>query len=136
LTHQYLELNALVDEFRDYNFTVLGFPVNQFGHQEPGANKEILSGLREVRPGRGYVPNFDLFEKGDVNGFNQQPVWKYLKHWNPFNSNDIRWTFKERFIVDATGTPYIRINDYTDIYTHGGLRDDIYNFLHYGHISL
>ncbi len=44
----YLELNALQQEFREVGFTILGFPCNQFGMQEPGKKNEILSGLKWV----------------------------------------------------------------------------------------
>ncbi|XP_077978855.1 glutathione peroxidase 3-like [Glandiceps talaboti] len=152
LTHQYLELNALVDEFGERNFTVLAYPTNHFGKQEPGANTEILNGIKYVRPGGGYVPNFPIFEKGDVNGAKAQEIWKYLKetckspeeklgsasrlHWDPFHNDDIRWTFLDRFIINTEGFPYIRINDHRSLDTPGGLRDDIDQFLRDGDIDL
>ncbi|XP_054110691.1 glutathione peroxidase 6 isoform X1 [Callithrix jacchus] len=79
LTAQYPELNALQEELKSLGVTVLGFPCNQFGKQEPGANSEILLGLKYVRPGSGFVPNFQLFEKGDVNGEKEQKVFTFLK---------------------------------------------------------
>ncbi|XP_027621821.1 epididymal secretory glutathione peroxidase [Tupaia chinensis] len=83
LTAQYPELNALQEELKALSLVVLGFPCNQFGKQEPGENSEILPGLRYVRPGGGFVPNFQLFEKGDVNGEREQQVFTFLKrqHW-------------------------------------------------------
>ncbi|XP_077862454.1 glutathione peroxidase 3-like [Saccoglossus kowalevskii] len=152
LTHQYLELNELVTEFAAYNFTILAFPVNQFLLQEPANNDEILNGLREVRPGGGYVPNFQIFEKSDANGLDQSDIWIYLKDnckspvepigysdemfWDPFHNDDIRWTFRERIIIEPDGLPYIRYNDPTDPYTPGGLRDDIEQYLRDGYIDL
>ncbi|XDB63306.1 hypothetical protein AB1E18_016636 [Capra hircus] len=79
LTAQYPELNALQEELKPFGLVVLGFPCNQFGKQEPGENSEILPGLKYVRPGGGYVPNFQLFEKGDVNGETEQKVFTFLK---------------------------------------------------------
>lgn len=79
LTFQYVELNALHEEFRDVGFTILGFPCNQFGKQEPGDNNEILPALKYVRPGNGFVPKFPLFEKVDVNGDNEQALFTFLK---------------------------------------------------------
>ncbi|KAF5896207.1 glutathione peroxidase 3, partial [Clarias magur] len=73
------KLNALHDELKDLGFTILGFPCNQFGKQEPGYNHEILPMLKHIRPGKGFVPNFHLFETGDVNGINEQSVFTFLK---------------------------------------------------------
>ncbi|PNJ77534.1 GPX3 isoform 10, partial [Pongo abelii] len=50
-----------------------------FGKQEPGENSEILPTLKYVRPGGGFVPNFQLFEKGDVNGEKEQKFYTFLK---------------------------------------------------------
>ncbi|XP_077978854.1 glutathione peroxidase 3-like [Glandiceps talaboti] len=152
LTRQYLELNALMDEFRDYNFTVLAYPTNHFGKQEPGSNSEILNTLKYVRPGGGYEPNFPVFQKGNVNGGRSQAVWQYLRDtckspegylgysttlfWYPYHSDDIRWTFRERFIIDPNGFPYIRINDGRNPYRRRGLRDDIEQYLTERYIDL
>ncbi|XP_017373911.1 epididymal secretory glutathione peroxidase isoform X1 [Cebus imitator] len=123
LTAQYPELNALQEELKPFGLVVLGFPCNQFGKQEPGDNKEILPGLKYVRPGGGFVPNFQLFEKGDVNGEKEQKVFSFLKHscphpseilgtfksisWNPVKVHDIRWNF-EKFLVGPNGIPVMR----------------------------
>uniref|UniRef100_A0A8C9A4Q2 Glutathione peroxidase n=1 Tax=Prolemur simus TaxID=1328070 RepID=A0A8C9A4Q2_PROSS len=123
LTVQYRELNALQEELRNFGVIVLGFPCNQFGKQEPGKNSEILSGLKYVRPGGGFVPNFLLFEKGDVNGENEQKVFTFLKNscpptsdllgsssqlfWEPMKVHDIRWNF-EKFLVGPSGVPVMR----------------------------
>uniref|UniRef100_A0A671S893 glutathione peroxidase n=1 Tax=Sinocyclocheilus anshuiensis TaxID=1608454 RepID=A0A671S893_9TELE len=111
----YLELNALQQELRDVGFTILGFPCNQFGMQEPGKNNEILSALKYVRPGNGFVPNFQLFEKVDVNGVNEHALFKFLKvghcliklFWEPLKINDIKWNF-EKFLVGPDGRPVMR----------------------------
>ncbi|XP_012928655.2 glutathione peroxidase 6 [Heterocephalus glaber] len=123
LTAQYPELNALQEELRSLGVVVLGFPCNQFGRQEPGKNSEILSGLKYVRPGGGFVPNFQLFEKGDVNGENEQKIFTFLKNscpptsellgspgllfWEPMKVHDIRWNF-EKFLVGPDGIPVMR----------------------------
>lgn len=77
-TYQYLLLNALVKVYSP-NLRVLGFPCNQFGMQEPGTNDEILSGLKYVRPGHGFVPKFPIFTKTEVNGENEDPLFTFLK---------------------------------------------------------
>ncbi|TEA24536.1 hypothetical protein DBR06_SOUSAS30410025 [Sousa chinensis] len=115
-----LELSAFQEELKPFDLVVLGFPCNQFGKQEPGENSEILLGLKYVRPGGGYVPNFQLFEKGDVNGEKEQKVFIFLKQscphpselmgsikhisWEPIMVHDIRWNF-EKFLVGPDGVP-------------------------------
>ena len=84
-TYQYHGLNALTKRFGRRNgdrcgFQVLGFPCNQFGKQEPGANaEEILNGLKYVRPGNGFVPNFPMFKKRDVNGKTEDEIYTFFK---------------------------------------------------------
>ena len=60
-------------------FSVLEFPCNQFGYQEPGTNQEILNGLKYVRPGNGFQPNFPFFEKVEVNGDKEDRIYTFLK---------------------------------------------------------
>ena len=63
----------------DPDLVVVGFPSNNFGLQEPAKNPEILNGVKHVRPGGGFVPNFELMSKGDVNGENEHPLFTFLK---------------------------------------------------------
>uniref|UniRef100_A0A8C7BTQ1 Glutathione peroxidase n=1 Tax=Neovison vison TaxID=452646 RepID=A0A8C7BTQ1_NEOVI len=123
LTGQYVELNALQEELEPFGLVILGFPCNQFGKQEPGENSEILPSLKHVRPGGGFVPNFQLFEKGDVNGEKEQKFYTFLKNscpptsellgspgrlfWEPMKVHDIRWNF-EKFLVGTDGIPIMR----------------------------
>jgi len=103
---------------------VLGFPCNIFGKQEPGANgTEILNGVRYVRPGGGYEPNFTIFKRIEVNGENEHPLYTYLKSYcpttrehfagadrlfySPMRNNDIRWNW-EKFLITKNGKPYMR----------------------------
>ncbi|MGH0168766.1 UNVERIFIED_CONTAM: hypothetical protein FKN15_055752 [Acipenser sinensis] len=113
------ELNALHEELSPYGFVILGFPSHQFGLQEPGDNNEILPTLKYVRPGGGFVPNFQLFQKGDINGQHEQKVYTFLKNscppvgdsfgnptnrlfWEPLRVNDVKWNF-EKFLVGPDG---------------------------------
>ncbi|NWZ58729.1 GPX3 peroxidase, partial [Haliaeetus albicilla] len=126
LTHPWLclraELNALQNELGPYGLVVLGFPSNQFGKQEPGQNSEILPALKYVRPGGGFVPNFQLFQKGDVNGAKEQKVYTFLKEfanpknlfWEPLRNHDIKWNF-EKFLVGPNGVPVMRWYHRTNI---------------------
>lgn len=78
-TYQYIQLNALIDEAK-YPVNIIGFPCNQFGHQEPADNEtELLNGLHYVRPGDSYTPKFTLMKKIDVNGVNETSFYTYLK---------------------------------------------------------
>ncbi|NXC77449.1 GPX3 peroxidase, partial [Anhinga anhinga] len=117
LTHPWLclhaELNALQTELKPYGLVVLGFPSNQFGKQEPGQNSEILPALKYVRPGGGFVPNFQLFQKGDVNGAKEQKIYTFLKVGavnllgGALRNHDIKWNF-EKFLVGPGGGPVMR----------------------------
>ncbi|KAF5913281.1 hypothetical protein HPG69_016897 [Diceros bicornis minor] len=111
------------EELAPFGLVILGFPSNQFGKQEPGENSEIPLTLKYVRPGRGFVPNFQLFEKGDVNGEKEQKFYTFLKNscpptsellgspgrlfWEPMKIHDIRWNF-EKFLVGPDGKPIMR----------------------------
>lgn len=119
-------MNALLNEFPPSRFTILAFPCNQFGHQEPGNNgTEILNGLRYVRPGAGFQPhpNMHLLHKTVVNGDQGHELYDYLKtscpqpstaqfnpresFWQPIQVNDITWNF-EKFIISPSGVPLYR----------------------------
>ncbi|MBZ3884219.1 Glutathione peroxidase 3 [Sciurus carolinensis] len=85
---------------------------------------------RYVRPGGGFVPNFQLFEKGDVNGNKEQKFYTFLKNscpptmellgsserlfWDPMKVHDIRWNF-EKFLVGPDGIPIMRWHHRTTV---------------------
>jgi len=73
-------MNALAEKYGD-KVAILGFPCNQFGHQTNEGNDEFLLTLKHVRPGNGFepAPTVDIFEKGDVNGADAMPLFKWLK---------------------------------------------------------
>ena len=75
----YVDWNALKAEYGDQGFDVLAIPTNNFGLQEPGANEDLLNGIRWVRPGGDFVPDFRLAGKTEANGANENPVYTYLK---------------------------------------------------------
>jgi len=99
-TPQYTGLQALYDKFRDRGFAVLGFPCNQFGHQEPGGEAEI-----EQFCTRNYGVTFPMFAKIDVNGANAHPLYTYLKSEKPgiLGTEAIKWNFT-KFLVGPDGT--------------------------------
>ena len=98
-TPQYSDLQALQNEFGDRGFSVLGFPCNQFGMQEPGTDAEI----REFCS-LNYNVTFDLFAKVEVNGPKAHPVYQLLKNASKgiLGSESIKWNFT-KFLVDRTG---------------------------------
>lgn len=124
---QYRQLNALQDEFSlTKRFTVIGIPCNQFGYQEPAeTEEEFFNGLKFVRPGHNFVPNFPIFSPIEVNGKNQNPLYEYLKtsvpptkkffedhtmiFYSPKHSDDVRWNF-EKFLIDFNGHPLMRFD--------------------------
>ncbi len=99
-TPQYAGLEALYRRHRARGLVVLGFPCNQFGHQEPGDEEEI----RQFCTTR-YDVTFPLFAKIEVNGPGAHPLYRYLKQRQPglLGSEAIKWNFT-KFLVGRDGT--------------------------------
>ena len=85
--------------YADKGFTVLGFPCNQFGAQEPGDAEEIANFCK-----LSYDVSFPLMGKIDVNGDNAAPIYKHLKDEAPglLGTKTIKWNFT-KFLVDRSG---------------------------------
>jgi glutathione peroxidase len=98
-TPQYEGLEKLYEKLRDRGLTILGFPCNQFGHQEPGSAEEIGSFCA-----LNYGVSFPMFDKVDVNGPATHPLFDYLKSQQPgiLGTRNIKWNFT-KFLVDKTG---------------------------------
>lgn len=98
-TPQYKGLEALYQEHKDAAFTILGFPCNQFGSQEPGSNEEIQS-FCEMN----YGVTFPVLGKVDVNGSGADPIYKHLKAEAPgiFGTEAIKWNFT-KFLIGKDG---------------------------------
>ena len=98
-TSQYAGLEALYRLYRDKGFTILGFPCDQFGHQEPGSEAEIQSFCSLT-----YDVTFPLFAKIEVNGSGAHPLYQYLKKARPglLGSEAIKWNFT-KFLVSQDG---------------------------------
>ena len=98
-TPQYTGLEALYEKFKDRGVVVLGFPCDQFGHQEPGDEAEIKNFCS-----LNYDVKFPLFAKIEVNGANTHPLYKYLKSEAKglLGSESIKWNFT-KFLIDAEG---------------------------------
>jgi glutathione peroxidase len=98
-TPQYKGLEQLYTRFKDRGFAVLGFPSNQFGQQEPGADSDIAE-FCELN----YGVTFPLFSKVDVNGESAHPLFKHLTSSKKgfLGSQQIKWNFT-KFLVDKNG---------------------------------
>jgi glutathione peroxidase len=120
-TPQYDGLEALYQKYKFDGFTVIGFPCDQFGHQEPGSNEEIEEFCR-----LNHGVTFPLMAKSDVNGENANEVFKWLYSEKPFagwgdsetgkfmdgmlsrndpdyaSNPDIKWNFT-KFLIDRNG---------------------------------
>ena len=99
LTPQYTGLEALHEAYAGRGFSVLGFPCNQFGGQEPGSAADI-----ETFCSTTYGVTFPMFEKIDVNGDARHPIYSELTAVADAEgaSGDIRWNF-EKFLVSPAG---------------------------------
>jgi glutathione peroxidase len=97
-TPQYKGLEALQTELGPRGFSVLGFPCNQFGRQEPGDATEIEQFCTD-----NYAITFPMFAKIDVNGFRVHPLYQYLKsEKSGLLGPSIKWNFT-KFLVDRSG---------------------------------
>jgi glutathione peroxidase len=97
-TPQYKELQELYDRYKDRDFTILGFPSNQFRQQEPGSNSDIAE-FCQIN----YGVAFPLFAKIDVKGAEAHPLFQYLtKHTRGFLTKEVKWNFT-KFLVDSHG---------------------------------
>ncbi|MFZ6655588.1 glutathione peroxidase [Undibacterium sp. TJN19] len=103
-TPQYKGLEAVYQQFKDKGAEVLGFPCNQFGHQEPGSADEIGAFCE-----KNYGVTFPLFDKIDVNGDKAHPLFQYLKNEAPglLGSKAIKWNFT-KFLIKKDGTVFKR----------------------------
>jgi len=137
-------MNQLCQKFQD-KLAVLAFPSNQFGHQENNNNDELLDILRHIRPGNGFQPLMDIFQKIQVNGRNEDPLFTFLKKnlpaphdnpeplvdnpssilWRPVKRSDISWNF-EKFLVGPDGLPVRR---YSKSFLTASIEEDIRELL-------
>lgn len=97
LTPQYKSLEAIQQKYKGQGFTVLGFPCNQFGGQEPGSNEEIKQFCSSK-----YDVTFPLLDKIDVNGPKRHPLYVELAGKNSPFPGDIKWNFG-KFLIDRDG---------------------------------
>jgi glutathione peroxidase len=95
-TPQYAGLEQLHEKYADKGLSILGFPANNFGHQEPGTDVEISTFCMQ-----NYGVKFDMFSKISVLGDDQTPLYKLLTTTAP-ETGDVQWNF-EKFLVSRKG---------------------------------
>ncbi|WP_141506569.1 glutathione peroxidase [Paenibacillus luteus] len=121
-TPQYTDLQKLYEQYKEQGLEILGFPSNQFGEQEPGANSDVQSFCQ-----LNYGVTFPLFAKTDVRDDSAHPLFKHLTETAPFNGfntdspsgkmlnaflseklphylegNSVKWNFT-KFLIDREG---------------------------------
>ena len=102
-TPKYTGLQKLYELFRPHGFEILGFPCDQFGHQEPGSDAEIATFCD-----RTYGITFPIFAKIEVNGKNAHPVFSWLRREKGgLLGNAIKWNFT-KFLIDRSGVVHAR----------------------------
>ncbi|GAE84189.1 glutathione peroxidase [Bacteroides reticulotermitis JCM 10512] len=120
-TPQYKALEELYKKYKDQGLVILGFPCDQFGHQEPGSDEEIAS-FCEVNFG----VTFPLMAKVEVNGDKASPIFKYLKKsTSGFLGSSIKWNFT-KFLISKDGQTIKRFSPVTKPMS---LESSIINFL-------
>ena len=99
MTPQYAGLETLYRKYQSHGFSVVGFPCNQFGGQEPGTNAEIAAFCSEK-----YDVSFPMFSKVNVNGDDAHPLFEFLKTQQRglLGTTAIKWNFT-KFLVDRNG---------------------------------
>ena len=133
-TPQYNQLTEIYNEFKDDGFIILDFPCNQFGNQAPGTATEIKEACR-----LNFLVEYPIFDKIDVNGENEDPLYTYLKEQKTFegfdeeheltpiikdvvskidpdyeNNSDIKWNFT-KFLVNREGEVVERFEPTKDL---------------------
>ena len=102
-TPQYDGLEALYQKYKDRGLVVIGFPCDQFAHQEPGSDAEIAEFCR-----LNHGVTFPLMSKVEVNGENAHPIYKYLKDEAPGTlGKAVKWNFT-KFLINRNGSQITR----------------------------
>lgn len=117
LTPQYAGLEQLQRELQAENFTVVGFPCNQFGAQEPGSEPEIATFCSSR-----YQVSFPLSAKLEVNGAQRHPLYRFLTAAASGIAGDISWNF-EKFLIGRDGRVLKRYPPETKPQDSGLLQD-------------
>lgn len=121
LTPQFKDLEEIYQEYKDKGLEILGFPCNQFANQDPENNNEIHEFCQ-----LNYGVTFTMFQKIDVNGKNEHPLYKYLKNeTKSILGKKIKWNFI-KFLIDSEGNV---IKRYAPTVSPLKIKDDIEKLL-------
>ena len=98
-TPQYEDLEKLYNLYKDKNFVIIGFPANNFGHQEPGTNTEIKEFCT-----KNYGVTFQMMEKISVKGDDMDPIYQWLTQMakNGKMDSSVKWNF-QKYMIDEIG---------------------------------
>lgn len=109
LTPQYKQLQAMHDAHHDAGLSIIGFPANNFGKQEPGSDEQIIEFCE-----KNYGVTFDMYSKISVKGRDQAPLYSFLtsERTNPKFAGEIRWNF-DKFLVSREGKVIARFEPRT-----------------------
>jgi glutathione peroxidase len=99
LTPQYKQLEELYEKYKDKNFTIIGFPANNFGAQEPGTNTQIKEFCT-----KNYGVTFPMMEKISVKGDDMHEIYQWLtmKEKNGVMNSTVKWNF-QKYMIDEEG---------------------------------
>jgi len=100
-TH-YPQLQEFYKKYNNIGLSILAFPSNEFGEQEPDSNELIKQKVSDL-----FGITFDMFSKIEVNGDNALPLYSWLKETDVGGGNDVEWNF-ESFIIDRCGKVHAR----------------------------
>ena len=98
-TPQYKNLQEIYEKFSSNNFTIVGFPANNFGGQEPGSNNQIAAFCKE-----NYGVTFPMMSKISVKGEDMNEVYHFLteKKRNGYQDSEVEWNF-QKYLIDENG---------------------------------
>lgn len=98
-TPQYEQLQQVYEKYGGEDFTIIGFPANNFGNQEPGSNSEIASFCQ-----KNYGVTFPMMSKISVKGDDMHPVYQWLisKEKNGVTDSEVQWNF-QKYLIDENG---------------------------------
>jgi glutathione peroxidase len=99
LTPQYEQLEAVYQTYKDSNFTIIGFPANNFMGQEPGSNEEIAEFCL-----KNYGVSFPMMSKISVKGKDMHDLYQFLTEadMNGLEDNEVKWNF-QKYLIDEDG---------------------------------
>jgi len=99
LTPQYEQLQEVYDTYKNQNFTIVGFPANNFGAQEPGSDQEIAKFCKA-----NYGVTFPMMSKISVKGSNMHEVYQFLtqKSQNGLQDSEVAWNF-QKYLINENG---------------------------------